>query len=721
MDTKSVPSEIELDLARSGLRWDDVSGYGWYVIDTTEPGAFEDLKHILGFTSYNGHDILRACTSILVIPYPSSSFSRIRLYPPLSDVKYLQPKGIAPAPYILPEVAEVKKKPHKPLIITEGEKKTICLVKNGFYAIGLPGVWSFKNSKQNLPFLKELEQWDWKGRTVHICFDSDSVYKTHVLKAEIELSLNLYARGAKVFIIRLPQPDHQNKLGVDDFIAQEGIDAFRELYNGAVTFFKAYSVDYYEEVVKRIAALVDANILLHGQVQLITSRLSKTWKVKKSAIDKDIGRLVEPQDQGETSIVEDLKPYEGEVNGAELADEVEQILKEYIFLERQEYYTAVTLWILLTYAFEKFNILPMLLLTSPVMRCGKTTLLIVLEGLVYKGLTTSNISPSATYRVAEKFKPTLLVDEGDRQLAMNKELEGIINAGHTKRTAFVIKSGTKDTGFKPERFCTFYPKALAMIGKPTGTWIDRSIHIKINRKPSSLRLKKLPSDYYNQKQTLRKKILKWASNLNVPDELDSDFGLDNNRAEDNWAPLIYIASTLGGVWFERAREAMFMMEQREEDDDFRIELLQDIKMFFDEGGEEKVFSRDLVEFLNSLEDRPWSDYNHGRGVTASWVSRQLKTFGIQSRPIRKSEKVAKGYSKSNFKKVFTLYLPEKKVTGLQCSNHAGFQGFEKVTKGENVTFKNAPNSPINQQCNVVTFLRGGYEPIFEIDKFEEET
>ena len=275
MDAKSVPFQVALDLARSSLTWEDVSAYGWYVIETTEPGAFEDLKHILGFTSYNGHDILRACTSILVIPYPSSSFSRIRLYPPLSDVKYLQPKGIAPAPYILPEVAEVKKKLHKPLIITEGEKKTICLVKNGFYAIGLPGVWSFKNSKQNLPFLKELEQWDWKGRTVHISFDSDSVYNTHVLKAEIELSLNLYARGAKVFIIRLPQPSHETKYGVDDYITQKGIEAFRELYDSAKPLAEAYGREHMEEVLGRLVR-VEMNDL---QLEQLKIGLRKNWKL----------------------------------------------------------------------------------------------------------------------------------------------------------------------------------------------------------------------------------------------------------------------------------------------------------------------------------------------------------------------------------------------------------------------------------------------------------
>jgi len=457
---------------------------------------------------------------------------------------------------------------------------------------------------------------------------------------------------------------------------------------------------------------VDANILMHGQVELITSRLSKTWKVKKSAIDKDIGRLVEPQDQGETLIVEDLKPYEGEVSGAEIADEVMECLREHVYLDNKAQYIAITLWVLLTYTFEKFSILPMLLVTSPTMRCGKTTLLTILEGLTNKALIASNISPSAVFRTIEKYKPTLFLDEADTGLAENEELRGIINAGHMKRTAFVIRTGSRDVNFEPEKFNTFCPKAIALIGSPSNTWKDRSIHIKMERKPNNLRFKKLPNNYYKEKQILRRKLLKWASGLNVPDELESNFGLVNDRAEDNWTPLIFIAMTLGNAWLKKAKEAMLAIEQEREDDDFRIELLQDIKIFFDESGEKKVFSRDLVEYLNGLEDRPWIDYNHGRGLTASWMSRQLKTFGIQSKSIRKNETTAKGYSRGDFRKVFALYLPDKNVTTSHYSNHAGFHRFQNVTKGENVTFKNAPNSPINQTCDDVTFLKGGVEEKF---------
>jgi len=277
----NTPKEIVDDLEKAGLGFEDVKQYGWHVISTSEVEAFDKLKAVLGFTKYDGQNILKACNHILVIPYPQGNFSRVKLYPPINGTKYLQPVSIAPSPYILPEVTEIKDKPHRPIIITEGEKKTLCLIKHGFNAIGLPGVWCFKNKRQDLPLLRELEDWDWQGKIVHICFDSDAVFNPNVIKAEIELSLNLYARGAKVFIIRLPQLDHQNKLGVDDFITKEGIEAFRKLYETAKPFAEAYSKEYMDVFLNRLVN-IEISAFLFERLKM---DLRKKWRISKGDLN----------------------------------------------------------------------------------------------------------------------------------------------------------------------------------------------------------------------------------------------------------------------------------------------------------------------------------------------------------------------------------------------------------------------------------------------------
>ena len=126
---------VKEDLKNSCLTIEDVKAVAWKLIETKD-----ELRNVLGFTSINNKDILQSTQAVLKIPYPGTNFSRVKLYPKIDDIKYLQPKNIAPQPYILPSIAKLKNKSHKPVIFTEGEKKTLCLIKNGYYAIGLAGV-----------------------------------------------------------------------------------------------------------------------------------------------------------------------------------------------------------------------------------------------------------------------------------------------------------------------------------------------------------------------------------------------------------------------------------------------------------------------------------------------------------------------------------------------------------------------------------------------------
>jgi len=475
--------------------------------------------------------------------------------------------------------------------------------------------------------------------------------------------------------------------------------------------FKEYSIRDYERIIRNFAELREQHSLLEGETEHIVAALSKQFKIKTSTIQRDLQGFL----QQNSSIVEDLTPYEGEVNGAEIANNIESILKQYAYLENEAQYIATTLWVFLTYSFEKFSILPMLLTTSPTMRCGKTTLLMVLEGLVYKGLTTSNISPSATFRIVDKFKPSLLIDEADRQFAINPELQNIVNSGHTKRTAFVIRTGSKDNNFTPERFNTFCPKVIAMIGQPVNTWIDRSIRITMNRKPKDICKQKLPLKFYEEKQPLRQKLLKWASQFNVPEELESNFGLDNDRAEDNWCPLIHIAKSLGNAWFERAKEAMFFLEElKEEENDIKIQLLKDIGEYFKQKKTDKISSANLVDFLNTLTDKPWADLRHGKGITPNKLANMLKDFGIKPRQIKHGQKNLRGYELNQFEKTFNSYIPPQSATPLPCSNDKGFSDFQSATKEEKVALSNERKLPINGQSSRVAVSKGGIKEDIEI-------
>jgi hypothetical protein len=78
-------------------------------------------------------------------------------------------------------------------------------------------------------------------------------------------------------------------------------------------------------------------------------------------------------------------------------------------------------------------------LVSPTKRCGKTSVMIVLQYLTPRSELASNITASALFRYIEEVKPTLLIDEADSFAKDNEELRGILNSGHTKVAAYVIR------------------------------------------------------------------------------------------------------------------------------------------------------------------------------------------------------------------------------------------------------------------------------------------
>ena len=135
---------------------------------------------------------------------------------------------------------------------------------------------------------------------------------------------------------------------------------------------------------------------------------------------------------------------------------------------------ATAVWIVHTHAIDAFPISPRLGVTSAVMRCGKTTLLDVLSGLVRRPMATVNTTAAGVYRLVDMMAPTLLIDEADTFLNKNVALRGILNSGHRRNSAHVFRAG--------RLYSTWAPAAIAMIGRLPGTLDDRSIPIRLQRR-----------------------------------------------------------------------------------------------------------------------------------------------------------------------------------------------------------------------------------------------
>src|SRR5262249_21696285 len=157
----------------------------------------------------------------------------------------------------------------------------------------------------------------------------------------------------------------------------------------------------------------------------------------------------------------DPEPWDRSVDGPIVGEALLATLRKFVVLPAHAA-IAIVLWLLHAHALAAFQISPLLVVTSPVRRCGKSTLLHILSALLPRSLMTSNISQSALYRTVEQHRPSLLIDEADSFMKMNDELRGLLNSGHTRAGAVVIRA--VGDNFEPRAFTTWGAKVVALIG-----------------------------------------------------------------------------------------------------------------------------------------------------------------------------------------------------------------------------------------------------------------
>ncbi len=148
------------------------------------------------------------------------------------EQKYLRPNGSSNHLYVPKFISLVDLLNNKtPLLFTEGEKKTICANINGFLTIGLNGVqnWRTKGEDDVSRPLEVFNKLNLSGRQVLICFDSDVMTNEDVQKAENSFAVYLQSLGAKVRVLRFHDLDTEEKMGIDDYILENGVEEFRKL------------------------------------------------------------------------------------------------------------------------------------------------------------------------------------------------------------------------------------------------------------------------------------------------------------------------------------------------------------------------------------------------------------------------------------------------------------------------------------------------------------
>lgn len=663
--------------------------------------------------------------SVLAFPYPGDGgFTRYKLFPPYKRKaetraqKYWQPKNSGLRLYQPPGF-----NPDADIYIVEGEKKTLKGQQDGLNCLGISGLWNWKAKGEEV-LIEDFNKYKFEGKLVFLVPDNDwQDPEKNLTQAVYRLAYLLIERGAAVFIIQLPEGNE--KIGLDDYLVKHSVEEFKALPIIEVKTLKERiaeaTTDNYKPLLSEIIKVKDPI-----ERAILCKSMAKQLGISKSVIDQ----AVNPSQKGENSkdaLVEDVEAWGTPVEGQRLLNDLSDVIKRHVVLDPPAI-EACTLWIVLTYCHDYFRILPMLGVTSPEKRCGKTTLLESLAGLANKTLLASNITPSAIFRTIEKHRPCLLIDEADTFLKDNDELRGIINSGHTRKAAFIIR--TNPTTLEPERFSTWAPKVISLIGSLPDTLNDRSVSIRMTRKTAAEKVEKVSLDFDDENLHLRRKLKRWAGDnaktlKNIIPKIPET---GNDRAADNWSPLLSIAELAGGEWPERVRKAMLALEQVSDEDTIKQKLLRDIKAIFD--ARDRISSRELVEELIKVEDHPWSDWRRGKPITQNGLARLLKPFGIFSNTIRIGTERAKGYMLSQFTDAFERYLkseiyprtPIPSVTTLQPAPVKELRGFQSVTQEDDVTVANLRKPAPVKECHDVTVenrIEGVHEKKEEVGDYVE--
>ena len=379
-------------------------------------------------------------------------------------------------------------------------------------------------------------------------------------------------------------------------------------------------------------------------------------KVAKShAIGKDkLLQWVYEYKQGD--FIADIVPYTDSVTNDEIYQALYELIDRHIIIDKP-LKVAFVLWVLFTYLIDDCDIAPIAWITAPEKSCGKSTLLGLFERVVNRPYTMTDPSQAVLYRIMDKYKPCLLIDEIDTGLKDKSTILGILNAGYS-RHACKIPKVNMDKGGTVESFNAFGAKVLCGIGGLTGTTASRSIKFELKRKSNNDKVARLNKRTLTHAKTdlIRQKAKRWATdNRQAIIQTEIELLPINDRVYDNWYILLQIAHVLGV--YDTAKQACLTINKAKDELSTNEQLLFDIREVW---RGEKMALKFLLERLIADDEKAWASLNNGQEMTAHQLGKRLRGFGIAPKTIKTGvSTTAKGYDKDQFTQIWERYLSPK--------------------------------------------------------------
>ncbi len=394
------------------------------------------------------------------------------------------------------------------------------------------------------------------------------------------------------------------------------------------------------------------------------NEVAKTIGIQVKTLDAAVKEVRIQKDPPAVTPFAEVEPFDEPIEPQLVMNELVASILRYLVMD-QEYADAVALWIAHTWFIDSVDVSPLLILTAPERACGKTQALTVCGLLVARPLSAANSTSSFLFRAIDMWKPTLLIDEADTFIKHNDDLKGLVNAGHTRASAFVGRTVAVGDTHEPRLFPVWGAKAFAGISLekhlPDST-MSRGIIITLRRKLAHEKVERLRYANKADFQLLATKLARFAADYSsqvqmarptLPEEL-------SDRDQDNWEPLFAIASCAGQEWVDRAeRAALKMYWAVNSNVSTGGELLADIQEVFEQKKCFKITTVDLIDQLIEDEEKGWATYNRGRPLTPRQLAKMLSSYDIHPKTVRMPTGTPKGYDADQFADAFARYLHPK--------------------------------------------------------------
>jgi hypothetical protein len=357
---------------------------------------------------------------------------------------------------------------------------------------------------------------------------------------------------------------------------------------------------------------------------------------------------------------------DGEIDGAQLLDDVKAFLARFVVYPSEHELNAHTLWVAHTWLMDCWESTPRIAFLSPEPGSGKSRALEVTEPLVPRPVHAVNTTPAYLFRKVSDpgGAPTILYDEVDTLFGPrakdHEDIRGMLNAGHRKG-AIAGRCVVRGKIVETEELPAYCAVALAGLDDLPDTIMSRSVVIRMRRRAPSEQIEPWRRRInWSEAERLELRLFEWTEvehnrAMNMWPEMPT--GVED-RAADVWEALLSVADLAKGHWPQTARVSAVSVvtASKAATPSIGVQLLTDIRSVFRWCGATQIVSASLITNLKEIEDSPWQSVRKGEPINANYIAYRLKKYGIAPKTIRDGAKTFKGYTREQFEDAWSRYL-----------------------------------------------------------------